>query len=588
MKSCSNQLLSKARRIFHDKNDNYFGWGGIKAQWDRELDRIQKGMIRLSELTIDCVKSDSWNKMRVTFAKRVFSDKTLSDEFHHYAALMNVEDELTRIQLTLEETESGMLLSIKRANFLFDLTTKTECSSHTKSGISCLQFRAYAGVLYNKTLMNKDLKFNRLNVMQMEKRIKYILQFFGDWFDCRQSRQIDPDEHKRKMWEKSVLSTTTYYVMHLGALGYIGYCKYMLDKYPEVKYIPSLHSNTSSLEAHFSLMRWYKADTPEKYEKTVNIIDNEKSMKMLESNPMYDPQKEIYLQSISLTGDRNDERTCVISECETISNNESFIDTFDVWTNEENFKSCGWIWSELKKSVIFGSYKRHLLHYTNLRNYCKAELFSEQDKYIVYFLKSTDEVEEQCFNRVCQQVMTNLLLCADRAISPSPSNINSSFWVNVMELLSSKLCQHWLDCLPTEMSNRPFFSAVIFSLIKHFECLIDKCTIKEEHTENSKYYSTDLCYYEIQRYVGWAIFSRRKVVAKDINRLEKSKKVKVREIELLSQEATLLEFMSTCREDVKMDTDYMRACIIQMWIKHMMKADLHLFPNHLLNGQKLS
>ena len=177
MKSCRNQLLSsdesaKVTRIFHDKNDNYFGWGGIKAQWDRELDRIQKGMIQLSELTIDCVKSDSWNKMRVTFAKRVFSDKTLSDEFHHYAALMNVEDELTRIQLTLEETESGMLLSIKRANFLVDLTSKKECSTHTKSGISCLQFRAYAGALYNETLMNKELKFTCLNIKQMEKRIK--------------------------------------------------------------------------------------------------------------------------------------------------------------------------------------------------------------------------------------------------------------------------------------------------------------------------------------------------------------------------------------------------------------------------------
>ena len=34
-------------------------------------------------------------------------------------------------------------------------------------------------------------------------------------------------------------------------------------------------------------------------------------------------------------------------------------------------------------------------------------------------------------------------------------------------------------------------------------------------------------------------------------------KVKVREIELFSVEATLLEFMSTCREDVKMDPEYM-------------------------------
>ena len=176
--------------------------------------------------------------------------------------------------MTFEETQSGMLLSIKRAKFLIDLTTRQECSLEIKSGIACLEFRAYAGALYNETLMNSDLTFTHVNIKQMENRIKKILEYFSDWFKCRDTRKKDPDKNKREMWEKSVMSPTTYYVMHLGALGYIEYCKYMLEKYPEIKYIPTLHSNTSSLESHFSLMRWYKAETPEKYEKSVNIIDN--------------------------------------------------------------------------------------------------------------------------------------------------------------------------------------------------------------------------------------------------------------------------------------------------------------------------
>ena len=91
--------------------------------------------------------------------------------------------------------------------------------------------------------------------------------------------------------------------MNLGAIGYIEYSRYILAKYLEIEYIPSLHSNTSSLEAHFSLMYWHKADTPEKYEKTVNIVENEKSMNLMASNHMYDSHQETYLQSKRLTGD---------------------------------------------------------------------------------------------------------------------------------------------------------------------------------------------------------------------------------------------------------------------------------------------
>ena len=80
MKSCRNQLLasngsSGAARIFHDLNDVYFGWNGITTQWERELERIKKGVIQLTDLSIDSTKPDGWNKIRVTFWKSVFSKK---------------------------------------------------------------------------------------------------------------------------------------------------------------------------------------------------------------------------------------------------------------------------------------------------------------------------------------------------------------------------------------------------------------------------------------------------------------------------------------------------------------------------------
>ena len=86
----------------------------------------------------------------------------------------------------------------------------------------------------------------------------------------------------KRLWEKSVISSVTYYGMHLGAIGFLGYCKYMLEMNPDLKCIPVLRANTSSLQSDFSLMRWYDADTPGKYESTFNIVDNEKWMNHLQ------------------------------------------------------------------------------------------------------------------------------------------------------------------------------------------------------------------------------------------------------------------------------------------------------------------
>ena len=67
----------------------------------------------------------------------------------------------------------------------------------------------------------------------------------------------------------------TKHNMELGAIDFIKYSKYFLCNYPEVISIPSLHSNTSTLEAHFSLIFWYSGGTASNRESTFNAVDNE-------------------------------------------------------------------------------------------------------------------------------------------------------------------------------------------------------------------------------------------------------------------------------------------------------------------------
>ena len=148
----------------------------------------------------------------------------------------------------------------------------------------------------------------------MESKIRYVMSYFAEWYACRKKRKDHIDINVRNVWEKSVMSNITYYIMHLGCIGFLGYCKYMLDKYKSLHYIPILHANTSSLESHFSLMRWHHADTPAKYEATFNIADNKKLMNIMERNPLYISHKEHYTAHRNITGDSYKEKIQKVSK----------------------------------------------------------------------------------------------------------------------------------------------------------------------------------------------------------------------------------------------------------------------------------
>ena len=81
----------KSTRIFHDTNFIYFGWGSIQEQWKREMERMTNGEIQVTNLSMSSVNPDSWNKMRVTHAKAVFSPSTLAEDMEHYSRMLKCE-----------------------------------------------------------------------------------------------------------------------------------------------------------------------------------------------------------------------------------------------------------------------------------------------------------------------------------------------------------------------------------------------------------------------------------------------------------------------------------------------------------------
>ena len=130
-----------------------------------------------------------------------------------------------------------------------------------RSGISCHIYRDHVCALFNEIYMNKKIRFSRSNIVLMESKIRYVMSYFAEWYACRKTRKVHIDINVRNIWDKGVMSNITYYIMHLGCIGFLGYCKYMLKTNHNLVYVPVIHAKKSSLESNFSLMRCHHVDT---------------------------------------------------------------------------------------------------------------------------------------------------------------------------------------------------------------------------------------------------------------------------------------------------------------------------------------
>ena len=189
-----------------------------------------------------------------------------------------------------------------------------------------------------------------------------------------------------------------------------------------------------------------------------------------------------------------------------------------------------------------------MLEHTNLREYCKTGMRTKQEKFIMHFLNMTDEKENLILNQVCQQLMTCLFLAMETATQFADSNLKSSYWFNVMEFMSSSSFSSLVDILPQGMRDRQFLAVINNALVKHFEVIIQRCLISAMKTPSISCYSTRNIYSEVHRFVGWAIFSRRKIL-KGIIMNSKTKQSK----ELALEELKAFALLCTQEEVVKKD-----------------------------------
>ena len=68
---------------------------------------MERNNFRLTDLAIEAIQLDKWNKMRVTLSKDVFSKKTLSKVIAHHSTLLDCDQEIAKIESGKSEERNG-------------------------------------------------------------------------------------------------------------------------------------------------------------------------------------------------------------------------------------------------------------------------------------------------------------------------------------------------------------------------------------------------------------------------------------------------------------------------------------------------
>ena len=160
--------------------------------------------------------------------------------------------------------------------------------------------------------------------------------------------------------------------------------------------------------------------------------------------------------------------------------------------------------------------------------------------------------------------MSQLLLCLDLSVTVSDKNVNGSFWYNVYNFLGMDKFESIIGMFPKGMRKRQFIASILFCLVNHFEMVIQRSIAKQNKTETPNAYLGPKSYTEIQRLDGWAIYSRKVAVQKKRRAIyvrgkerQEHSVIDLRLSGLLQVEENYLELMSTCKDEIKGDTEYM-------------------------------
>ena len=95
--------------------------------------------------------------------------------------------------------------------------------------------------------------------------------------------------------------------------------------------------------------------------------------------------------------------------------------------------------------------------------------------------------------------------------------------------------------MSTGIHNRVFFASISFNLVTKFKDILQECVTKKNDSDTIFNPSSSIQYTEIQKYVGWAIFPRKKVAQNKLRGFKAKREMQSGENKTLKDNIALLE-----------------------------------------------
>jgi len=191
----------------------------------------------------------------VSAAKAPFTFDTISEMMFNLASDLECAD----ILFMNDITESYIPTVYRTRLDILKAFNQSHGDSVTTTKLSTLEYCVNVAILFNETLLNCKVFFNHENIKMHETNLQTSLQYFENWKNYCDS--IGDND--------GFLPMITYNNLRSTVCGFFAYAKLIVSNrvggMGPMIYVPSLHSNQSTLESWFSLVRSMHKDNTRDY-----------------------------------------------------------------------------------------------------------------------------------------------------------------------------------------------------------------------------------------------------------------------------------------------------------------------------------
>ena len=280
-----NKSLDSGTRNLLDESGKSISWEVVREILRRDKAREQRGCKRYSKLTDNAVFPDGWLSMMVSICKAVYSYETLAELLEYILDTLSLDMPVpSKDEVATWMCLPGQNLKIGQFSFFAEfLKTEDWPSEKGRNPIPTLQFMVCIHELFNCCFMNKQMNINRENIDKVYRFVEHRLNKIGIWHQAAMDRRSTD-----KGWEKTFMSSITWGNLRASIVGFLGYSKYMLGRYSEIRFICALSANTSVIESIFAEQRAMGNENPQRFTKGILMIDLSKAYHSLDTTKTYD------------------------------------------------------------------------------------------------------------------------------------------------------------------------------------------------------------------------------------------------------------------------------------------------------------